>query len=305
MQALCYCCIYFENLRIKAQFSQFPVISMPCSSGTISQKEKQKMRILCLNHVSFLHLLWNGDFEWFLSQNGNKLMHYANNTHEIPFLTHSDASCGGFRKLRLQENYIWKQPESCDASTSLAESSYQRRSAAQWEYAKATRRWQHWHPLPDSCMLWWIYPRELDWIEENYIGKGAVKKSPALLESPYSDARKRRLNRGQEHGCSVSKKIGWNTWRTASTRVQWRFLRNKIITWSTASAITLRHRKRQSRVKIKYRFLKDWKQNSRFWFRTQEKRIRKRKTSAICRKQFGGWDDVMSIIPYLVFYFET
>ena len=232
-------------------------------------------------------------------------MHYANNTNEIPFLTHSDALCGGFRKLRLQENYIWKQPESCDASTSLAESSYQRRSAAQWEYAKATQRWQHWHPLPDSCMLWWIYPRELDWIEENYIGKGAVKKSPALFESPYSAARKRRLNRGQEHGCSVSKKIGWNTWSTASTCVQWRFLRNKIITWSTASAITLRHRKRQSRVKIKYRFLKDWKENSSFWFRAQEKRTRKRKASAICRKQFGVWDDVMSIVPYHIFYFET
>lgn len=108
-------------------------------------------------------------------------MHYANNTHEIPFLTHSDALCGGFRKLRLQENYIWKQPESCDASTSLAESSYQRRSAAQWEYAKATRRWQHWHPLLDSCMLWWIYPRELDWIEENYIGKRGFKKVPCSL----------------------------------------------------------------------------------------------------------------------------
>ena len=36
-----------------------------------------------------------------------------------------------------------------------------------------------------------------------------------------------------------------------------------------------------------------------------EKRTRKRKASAICRKQFEVWDDVMSIVPYpLFFYFE-
>ena len=172
MQGLCYCCIYFENLRIKSTvFPNFRSYLCHALRGQFLKRKSKKcvfsVWITCPSCISYETAMLND----FCHKNGNKLMHYANNTHEIPFLTHSDALCGGFRKLRLQENYIWKQPESCDASTSLAESSYQRRSAAQWEYAKATRRWQHWHPLLDSCMLWWIYPRELDWIEENYIGK--------------------------------------------------------------------------------------------------------------------------------------
>ena len=172
MQGLPYCCIYFENLRIKSTvFPNFRSYLCHALRGQFLKRKSKKyvfaVWITCPSCISYETAMLND----FCRKNGNKLMHYANNTNEIPFLTHSDALCGGFRKLRLQENYIWKQPESCDASTSLAESSYQRRSAAQWEYAKATRRWQHWHPLPDSCMLWWIYPRELDWIEENYIGK--------------------------------------------------------------------------------------------------------------------------------------
>ena len=179
MQGLPYCCSYFENLRIKSTvFLNFRSYLCHALRGQFLKRKSKKyvfaVWITCPSCISYETAMLND----FCRKNGNKLMHYANNTHEIPFLMYSDALCGGFRKLRLQENYIWKQPESCDASTSLAESSYQRRSAAQWEYAKATRRWQHWHPLPDSCMLWWIYPRELDWIEENYIGKGAVKKSP-------------------------------------------------------------------------------------------------------------------------------
>ena len=175
MQALYYCCIYFENLRIKSTvFPNFRSYLFHALRGQFLKRKSKKcvfsVWITCPSCISYETALLND----FCCKNRNKLMHYANNTHEIPFLTHSDALCGGFRKLRLQENYIWKQPESCAASTSLAESSYQRRSAAQWEYAKATRRWQHWHPLLDSCMLWWIYPRELDWIEETYIGKGAV-----------------------------------------------------------------------------------------------------------------------------------
>ena len=172
MQGLPYCCIYFENLRIKSTvFPNFRSYLCHALRGQFLKRKSKKyvfsVWITCPSCISYETAMLNV----FCRKNGNKLMHYANNTNEIPFLTHSDALCGGFRKLRLQENYIWKQPESCDASTSLAESSYQRRSAAQWEYAKATRRWQHWHPLLDSCMLWWIYPRELDWIEENYIGK--------------------------------------------------------------------------------------------------------------------------------------
>ena len=154
MQGLPYCCIYFENLRIKSTvFPNFRSYLCHALRGQFLKRKSKKyvfsVWITCPSCISYETAMLNV----FCRKNGNKLMHYANNTNEIPFLTHSDALCGGFRKLRLQENYIWKQPESCDASTSLAESSYQRRSAAQWEYAKATRRWQHWHPLPDSCML--------------------------------------------------------------------------------------------------------------------------------------------------------
>ena len=174
MQGLPYCCIYFENLRIKSTvFPNFRSYLFHALRGQFLKRKSKKyvfsVWITCPSCISYETAMLND----FCHKNGNKLMHYANNTHEIPFLTHSDALCGGFRKLRLQENYIWKQPESCDASTSLAESSYQRRSAAQWEYAKATRRWQHWHPPFDLRMLWWIYPKESDWIEEKPHKKSA------------------------------------------------------------------------------------------------------------------------------------
>ena len=57
--------------------------------------------------------------------------------------------------------------------------------------------------------------------------------------------------------------------------------------------------------KDKISLLERLKEKQQLLISGARKRIRKRKASAICRKQFGVWDDVMSIVPYLVFYFET
>ena len=110
-------CIYYENLRIKSTvFPNFRSYLCHALRGQFLKRKSKKyvfsVWITCPSCISYETAMLNV----FCRKNGNKLMHYANNTNEIPFLTYSDALCGGFRKLRLQENYIWKQPESCDAS---------------------------------------------------------------------------------------------------------------------------------------------------------------------------------------------